>query len=396
MCRPGRGASADRFQPRVSPPGRSRRSARPVAGGLSTRLPDPVALPRAVRAAHLDLPDRRQPGAQQAALVAPAPARGSHLARRPSHTLRRDRGNQRSAPRSAAGEQGNRRAHLGGDGASALRSAHGAGASRGRRPALRGDRVQSQRGRRHGEIAAHARTAGAARGAAGDSIMIPYLDCRAAQEMLEPFVDGELAVNDQVALESHLRWCRVCAVRVEDMQLIGASLRVTSCALRAADEADDSLTSVRSEVLTRIQTEREQSMWTQLHGMCDDMRFFWPAIGASFALAACLFVAVTVVSLTSDENPDSLAGMIQLLANPGSDANPMRLDGAMAAPPRSLGRAGLESVPGDDDEAVFALAAVVRGGLPLPRRGRSVIAWAGQAPRPGAGSGCRRARSRCY
>ena len=36
----------------------------------------------------------------------------------------------------------------------------------------------------------------------------------------------------------------------------------------------------------------------------------------------------------------------------------MRLDGAMAAPPRSLGGAGLESVPGDD-EAVFALAAVV-------------------------------------
>jgi len=187
--------------------------------------------------------------------------------------------------------------------------------------------------------------------------MIPYLDCRAAQELLEPFVDGELAVNDQVALESHLRWCRVCAARVEDMQLIGASLRVTSCALRAADETDDSLTSVRSEVLTRIQTEREQSMWTQMRGMCDDMRFFWPAVGASFALAACLFVAVTVVSLTTEENPDSLAGMIQLLANPGSDANPMRLDGAMAAPPRALGDEGLALLPGDD--AVVALAAVV-------------------------------------
>ena len=187
--------------------------------------------------------------------------------------------------------------------------------------------------------------------------MIPYLDCRAAQELLEPFVDGELAVNDQVALESHLRWCRVCAARVEDMQLIGASLRVTSCALRAADETDESLTSVRSEVLTRIQTEREQSMWTQMRGMCDDMRFFWPAVGASFALAACLFVAVTVVSLTADENPDSLAGMIQVLANPGSDANPMRLDGAMAAPPRALGDEGLALLPGDD--AVVALAAVV-------------------------------------
>jgi len=49
--------------------------------------------------------------------------------------------------------------------------------------------------------------------------------------------------------------------------------------------------------------------------------------------------------------------MIQLLANPGSDQNPMRLDGAMAAPPRSLDGSGLESVPGD--EAVFALSAVV-------------------------------------
>jgi len=189
--------------------------------------------------------------------------------------------------------------------------------------------------------------------------MIPYLDCRAAQEMLESFVDGELVVHDQVALESHLRWCGVCAARVEDMQLIGASLRVTSCALRAADEADDSLTSVQSEVLTLIKTEREQSMWTQMRGMCIDMRFMWPAVGASMALVACLYVAMTVVSLTGDENPDSLAGMIQVLANPGSDQNPMRLDYAMAAPPRALdgGALALESVPGD--EAVFALAAVV-------------------------------------
>ena len=49
--------------------------------------------------------------------------------------------------------------------------------------------------------------------------------------------------------------------------------------------------------------------------------------------------------------------MIEVLANPGSDENPMRLDGAMAAPPRALDGAGLESVPGD--EAVFALSAVV-------------------------------------
>ena len=187
--------------------------------------------------------------------------------------------------------------------------------------------------------------------------MIPYLDCRAAQAMLEAFVDGEIVVADQVALESHLRWCSVCAARVEDMQLIGASLRLTSCALRGVDEVDASLTSVQSEVLTRIQTEREQSTWAQVRDMCTDMRFFWPAVGASFALAACVCVAAAVVAVTNAQKPDSLAGMIEMLANPGSDENPMRLDGAMFAPPRALGATGLDLLPGDD--AVVALAAVV-------------------------------------
>ena len=187
--------------------------------------------------------------------------------------------------------------------------------------------------------------------------MIPYLGCDAARELLHEFVDGELPVAEQVAVESHLRWCRVCAARVEDMQLIGASLRVTSCAIRAAAHEDESLASVESEVLTRISTEREQSLRVMLRGMCVDMRFFWPAIGSTLAVVACLCVAMAVSSVTSDERPDSLAGMIQLLANPGSDENPMRLDGGMAAPPRALNGAGLDSVPGD--EAVFALAAVV-------------------------------------
>jgi hypothetical protein len=142
------------------------------------------------------------------------------------------------------------------------------------------------------------------------------------------------------------------------MQIIGASLRLTSCAMRAAGAPpDDSFASVQSEVLTRITTERQQSFAAQLRGMCADMRFFWPAVGATVALFACLCVSGAVVSITSPENPDSLAGMIQMLANPGSDQNPMRLDGGMTAPPRALNGAGLDSIPGD--EAVFALAAVV-------------------------------------
>jgi len=186
--------------------------------------------------------------------------------------------------------------------------------------------------------------------------MISYLDCPAARELLEAFVDGELPVADQVAVESHLRWCDVCATRVEDLKLIGASLRVVSCAMRAPDR-DRQSASLSSDLLTRIRAERDQSLGSQLRGQFGDMRLFWPAIGASLALVACLGVSATVVSGTMPERPDSLAGMIQMLANPGSDENPLRLDGGTTVPPRALSGAALDEVPGD--EAVFALSAVV-------------------------------------
>ena len=56
--------------------------------------------------------------------------------------------------------------------------------------------------------------------------MIPYLGCETVREMLDAFVDGELGVDAQVAVESHLRWCRTCTARVEDMSLIGAAMRM--------------------------------------------------------------------------------------------------------------------------------------------------------------------------
>jgi len=72
----------------------------------------------------------------------------------------------------------------------------------------------------------------------------------------------------------------------------------------------------------------------------------------------CLFGTMSVLHAASVERPDSLAGVLQSLANPGSDRNPMLLDGRMIQAPR-----GIDDSPALDqlteDEAVFALAAVV-------------------------------------
>ena len=195
--------------------------------------------------------------------------------------------------------------------------------------------------------------------------MIPYLGCEHARELLEGFVDGELVMADQVALESHLRWCRPCAARVEDMRLIGASIRVAVPS--PAPDDTRALAAIQSGVLTRIRAEHEQSFTVQVRGMFDDMRLLWPAVGATAALVACLIASLSVLQAATAENPESLAAMIERLdrpsapmlppANPGSDQNPMRLDGRVSFPRALNSVSAFDSMP--EDEVAIALSAVV-------------------------------------
>jgi hypothetical protein len=187
--------------------------------------------------------------------------------------------------------------------------------------------------------------------------VIPYLGCDAARELLHPFVDGELPMADQVAVESHLRWCRTCADRVDDLRLIGASIRLGSPAFAAVADEEPALAAIQSDVLTRIGAERDQSFAVRFRGLFEDMRFFWPALGASAALVAFLCTAAIITRTARDLSPHSMADVIEMLANPGSDRNPILLNADMLAPRRLNEEPMLESIPGE--EVVFALAAVV-------------------------------------
>lgn len=189
--------------------------------------------------------------------------------------------------------------------------------------------------------------------------MIPYLGCELAREMLQPFIDGELPMAEQVALESHLRWCRVCAAHVDDLRLIGDSIR-TGAPINLRHEDARVLAGLQAGVLNRIRVERDHSLAVTVRGLFDDWNLFWAGLGATTALVVCLFGTMSVLhAATSDEKPDSLAGIIESLANPGSDSNPMRLD-AFVSPPTAIDDSpapALDKIP--EDEAVFALAAVV-------------------------------------
>ena len=196
--------------------------------------------------------------------------------------------------------------------------------------------------------------------------MTPYVDCVFAQKHLEAFVDHELPVNDQVLVESHLRWCTTCAARVEDLQTISTVVRgrVRREPRRAA--ADRDLSAMRGELLRRADAERNRSFESRLIELgrrCADLRFVWPAVGATAAVALCVGMAETMWRATAEQQPASLAAMIESMADPGSDRNPLRLDGAMLVP-RVLNNHGAVAhavldEDGAEHDEVFAVAAVV-------------------------------------
>jgi hypothetical protein len=109
------------------------------------------------------------------------------------------------------------------------------------------------------------------------------------------------------------------------------------------------------------------SLAVRVRSMFEDMRLFWPAVGASAATVAGVCVALVVFQAATEQNPQSLSAMIERAgrpparvlppASPGSDQTPMRLDGRVWFP------RALDSIPAleanQDDEVAFAVAAIV-------------------------------------
>jgi hypothetical protein len=159
--------------------------------------------------------------------------------------------------------------------------------------------------------------------------MSRVIGCENAREKIDAFIDEELSVDDQVLVESHLRWCRTCAYRVEDLRLIGEALKLGSTAHQAGDDDPPELAAIQSGVLMRIHAEHEQSLGVRLKDMFSDLRLFWPALGATTALAICVTGASLVLQWSTEQRPESLAAMISTLAEPGSERNPLRPDNGL-------------------------------------------------------------------
>jgi hypothetical protein len=126
----------------------------------------------------------------------------------------------------------------------------------------------------------------------------------------------------------------------------------------AGDRRDlSALESTQAQVLSRIRVERDQSLGVWVRALFQDMRLWWPALGATAAVTVCLVGAIGVLYAATDKHPHSLAGTIHSLADPGSDCNPLPLDGRISVPRALNVGPALDLIP--EEEAAFALATIV-------------------------------------
>lgn len=183
--------------------------------------------------------------------------------------------------------------------------------------------------------------------------MMHVLGCEHVRNQLQAYHDGELSLDEQVLIQGHLRDCVACAIEAAELEDLGEGLRAMSASL--PDRTAGDTAGLPAAVLERLRVEQQLSLGTQIRSLFDDMHFVWAALGATCALVFCLFASMGVLQAASRERPDSLAGIISQLANPGSNTNPVTPDRWMLMPRAQSDQA----MPFSEEDAVLALSAVV-------------------------------------
>jgi hypothetical protein len=179
--------------------------------------------------------------------------------------------------------------------------------------------------------------------------------CSVVRRQLSAYHDGELKIEEQIALEAHLRECAACRAEAQELRDLSGLIRagVASRTVAAPDAA------FASNIVSRMKAERAESFTGQTQRLFDDLHLVWAALGATGATVACLAIVFTLFYFATRERPDSLGAMIATLSQPsGSDQNPMAQLNDSLRLPSAVDSAFPEAVINEED-AVFALAAVV-------------------------------------
>lgn len=136
--------------------------------------------------------------------------------------------------------------------------------------------------------------------------------CSAVRRRLSEYHDGELTIDQRLAVQEHLRACVACDA--EAQLLIGLATGLRAAAARRA-YVDDShvLDGLAGTVVGQLRAEREESFSRTVQRMFEDLHLVWAAVGATAATFACLAITVGIFYFSRAEHPNSLAALMDTM-----------------------------------------------------------------------------------
>jgi len=184
------------------------------------------------------------------------------------------------------------------------------------------------------------------------------LNCAATRRRLNAFYDRELGISDQIAVSAHLEWCDECAEALDDMRAVGRIVQNVGHG-RVALEAmtNEEAAAFNAAVVNRVKAERQVSLTTQVQALFEDMHLVYAGAGAAVALLVSIVIMLSMMRFATNERPDSLAAIVNVLATP-LECEPGVDPSASACHERWSGRFQRANESAEQD-AIFALESVI-------------------------------------
>jgi hypothetical protein len=187
-----------------------------------------------------------------------------------------------------------------------------------------------------------------------------HMVCASVNRVLEAYHDGELPVEQQIVVETHLAECYICAAEAKSLRELRDALRATAD-VTTTDTVEARLASITAGVISRVKAERHESLTARVGRMFEDLHLVWAGLAATSATVSCAAIVAGVLYFAPAERGDSLAGVMSALAAPGSDRNPMVMDAGIELPRFELQPTmpTIAAVKGDAPDAALMVSGVV-------------------------------------
>jgi len=156
------------------------------------------------------------------------------------------------------------------------------------------------------------------------------ISCAQVRKDLAAYRDGEVDVPRRMAIRQHLASCQACTVEADVLGMLSDLVRQSS--VSRVEGLRESVGSLHARVVARVQAEQPQRSTARRLLDFNDGHLLWVAGAATMATLVCLLALLGVMRMSLREAPYSLSAVIGALGDPGSNRNPVTLDGRIVLP----------------------------------------------------------------